>query len=147
MHSKVDCRLAWIDRRRRMSTNDLCARRTTAARRNAGALARICSDRRWKESRAGTTLARQMAILIVFVLGIVNFAAHRAVLESGHPLVDAMPRLFQRLGGRMSLVVEFVMLLGSMWMVSAGSNGWALAYTCYTGVNGLAAWLILSGRA
>lgn len=88
-----------------------------------------------------------MAILIVFVLGIVNFAAHRAVLESGHPLVDAMPHLFRRLGGRMSLVVEFAMLLGSMWMVSAGSNGWALAYICYTAVNGLAAWLILSGRA
>jgi hypothetical protein len=88
-----------------------------------------------------------MAILIVFVLGIVNFAAHRAVLESGHPLVDAMPRAFQLLGGRMSLVVEFAMLLGAMWMVAAGSGGWALAYIGYSAVNGLAAWLILSGRA
>lgn len=88
-----------------------------------------------------------MAILIVFVLGIVNFAAHRAVLESGHPLVAAMPRAFRLLGGRVSLVVEFAMLLGAMWMVSAGSSGWALAYICYSVVNGLAAWLILSGRA
>jgi hypothetical protein len=88
-----------------------------------------------------------MAIVIVFVLGIANFAAHRAVLESGHPLVDAMPRAFQLLGGRMSLVVEFAMLLGAMWMVAAGSSGWALAYIGYTAVNGLAAWLILSGRA
>jgi hypothetical protein len=88
-----------------------------------------------------------MGILIVFILGIVNFAAHRAVLESGHSLVEAMPRVFQLLGGRISLVVEFAMLLGAMWMVSAGSSGWALAYMCYSAVNGLAAWLILSGRA
>jgi hypothetical protein len=91
-----------------------------------------------------------MAIVIVFLLGIVNFAAHRAVLESGYPLVDAMPRVFrnfgQLLGGRVSFIVEFVMLLGAMWMVSAGSTGWALAYICYSGLNGLAAWLILSGR-
>lgn len=91
-----------------------------------------------------------MALVIVFILGIANFAAHRAVLESGHPLVDAMPRAFQVvgevLGGRVSLVVEFVLLLGAMWMVSAGSTGWAVAYLGYSAVNGLAAWLILSGR-
>jgi hypothetical protein len=87
-----------------------------------------------------------MAIVIVFFLGIANFAAHRAVLESGHPLVDAMPRAFQLLGGRMSFIVEFAMLLGAMWMVSAGSTGWALAYIGYSAMNGLAAWLILSGR-
>jgi len=73
--------------------------------------------------------------------------AHRAVLESGHPLVEAMPRGFQLLGGRMSLVVEFALLLGAMWMVSAGATGWALAYLCYSAVNAVAAWLILSGRA
>jgi hypothetical protein len=87
-----------------------------------------------------------MAILIVFLLGIANFAAHRAVLESGHPLVDAMPRAFQVLGGRLGLLVEFVMLLGSMWMVSVGETAWALGYTAYSAVNAFAAWLILSGR-
>lgn len=87
-----------------------------------------------------------MALVIVFLLGIANFAAHRAVLESGHPLVDVMPRAFRLLGGRMSLIVEFVLLLGAMWMVSVGSTGWALAYVCYSVMNGLAAWLILSGR-
>lgn len=87
-----------------------------------------------------------MAIVIVFLLGIANFAAHRAVLESGHPLIEMMPRAFHLLGGRLSLVVEFVMLLGSLWMVSAGSTGWATAYLCYSAMYGLAAWLILSGR-
>jgi hypothetical protein len=88
-----------------------------------------------------------MAIVIVFILGIANFALHRAVLESDHPLVDSLPAMFRLLGGRMSLVVEFAMLLGAMWMVSAGSAGWALAYVGYSAMNGLAAWLILSGRA
>lgn len=87
-----------------------------------------------------------MAIVIVFLLGIANFAAHRAVLESGHPLVEVMPRAFHMLGGRMSLIVEFVLLLGALWMVAAGSSGWATAYLCYSAMNGLAAWLILSGR-
>jgi hypothetical protein len=92
-----------------------------------------------------------MAIVIVFLLGILNFAAHRAVLESGHPLVDAMPQairsLGRMLGGRLSLLVEFVMLLGALWMVDAGSTGWAIAYLGYSALNGLSAWLILSGRA
>lgn len=88
-----------------------------------------------------------MALVIVFILGIANFAAHRAVLESGHPLIDAVPRAFQSLGGRGSLIVEFAMLLGALWMVSVGSTGWTIAYLCYTALNGLAAWLILSGRA
>jgi len=86
-----------------------------------------------------------MAILIVFLLGIANFAAHRAVLESGHPLVDGLPRGLQGLG-RLSLVVEFAMLLGSLWMVSNGATGWAFGYGAYSSVNALAAWLILSGR-
>lgn len=88
-----------------------------------------------------------MAIVIVFVLGIANFAAHRAVLESGHPLIAAIPRALRWFGGQASLIAEFVMLLGALWMVSAGSTGWALAYLCYSALNGLAAWLILSGRA
>lgn len=89
----------------------------------------------------------QMAIVIVFLLGIANFAAHRAVLESGHPLIEVLPRAFQLLGGRMGFIVEFALLLGALWMVSVGSTGWATAYLCYSALNGLAAWLILSGRA
>jgi hypothetical protein len=91
-----------------------------------------------------------MAIVVVFLLGIVNFAAHRAVLESRHPLIEAMPQAIRALGsllgGRLSLVAEFVMLLGALWMVNAGATGWAIAYLGYSALNGLSAWLILSGR-
>ena len=34
-----------------------------------------------------------MALAFIFVLGIGNFALHKAVLESGHPLLGQMPWL------------------------------------------------------
>ena len=87
-----------------------------------------------------------MAILLLFLLGIGNFAMHKAVLESGHPLLGQVPWFFHLLGGRFSLAVEFFMLCGTMLMVSQGSAGWAWGYAAYSGVNGLSMWLILSGR-
>jgi hypothetical protein len=39
-------------------------------------------------------------VLAIFVLGIANFAMHKAVLESGHPLVGRMPWFVHMLGGR-----------------------------------------------
>jgi len=87
-----------------------------------------------------------MGIAIIFLLGIGNFAACKAVLESGHPLLGQMPWFFHMLGGRFSLFVEFFMLLGAMLMVWGGSAGWAWAYAGYSAFNGISAWLILSGR-
>ena len=85
-------------------------------------------------------------VLAIFVLGIANFAMHKAVLESGHPLVGQMPRFVHRLGGRITLVAEFVLLLGAMLLVAAGFAGWGWGYLGYTLLNGLAAWLILGGK-
>ena len=87
-----------------------------------------------------------MAIALLFVLGIANFAMHRAVLDSGHPLLRQAPAYLHMLGGRMSLVVEFLMLVSAMLMTADGSTGWAWFYGGYSAVNGLSAWLILSGR-
>jgi hypothetical protein len=87
-----------------------------------------------------------MPILLLFLFGIVNFAMHKAVLESDHPLLGQMPWFFHMLGGRFSLIVEFTMLLGAMLMVDAGSPAWAWGYAAYSALNGASAWLILSGR-
>ena len=87
-----------------------------------------------------------MAIIVLFILGVVNFAMHKAVLESGHPLLGQVPWFFHLLGGRFSLIVEFLMLLAAMLMVAAGSIGWAWIYVAYSVLNGISAWLILSGR-
>ena len=87
-----------------------------------------------------------MGLWFVFLLGIGNFAAHRAVLESRHPLLGQVPMFFHLLGGRFSLIVEFLMLLGALLMVSQGSDGWVWLYLGYSGVNAVSAWLILTGR-
>lgn len=92
------------------------------------------------------TLGVVMAILLLFILGIANFAMHKAVLESGHPLLGQMPWFFHLLSGRFSLAVEFVMLLAAMLMVASGALAWAWGYAAYSLLNGVSAWLILSGR-
>jgi hypothetical protein len=68
------------------------------------------------------------------------------VLTSEHPLLGQVPWFFHLLGGRFSLLVEFIMLLGAMLMVAGGSTGWAWFYAGYSAVNAGSAWLILSGR-
>ena len=87
-----------------------------------------------------------MGLVFVFFLGIGNFAVHQAVLASDHPLLGRVSLFFQLLGGRFSLFVEFIVLVGAMLLAAQGSYGWALFYACYTAVNALAAWLILSRR-
>ncbi len=87
-----------------------------------------------------------MAIVMTFLLGICNFSLHKAVLESGHPLLAQSPWFFHMLGGRFSLLLEFVMLAGTLLMVQQGSISWAGFYALYSLVNGGAAWLILTGR-
>ena len=87
-----------------------------------------------------------MGLILVFLLGMGNFAVHKAVLESEHPLLGRVPFFFNLLGGRFSLYIEFAMLLGAMLLVAKGSWGWALFYAVYTMVNGISAWLILTRR-
>lgn len=87
-----------------------------------------------------------MAIIILFLLGVANFTMHRAVLESGHPLLGQVPWFYHLLGGRFSLLVEFLMLLGAMLMVDSGMTGWGWGYAIYSVLNGFSAWLILSDR-
>ncbi len=87
-----------------------------------------------------------MAILIAFLLGISNFALHKAVLESGHPLLGRTRWLFHMQGGRFSLALEFAMLLAAMLLIAQGSLAWAWVYGAYSLLNAVSAWLILSGR-
>ena len=87
-----------------------------------------------------------MALFIVFLLGIANFALHRAALVRGQALLGRLPPVLRSLWGVGSLLVEFVLLVISMAMVTKGAVGWVWGYGLYTGGNALAAWLILSGR-
>lgn len=87
-----------------------------------------------------------MILFFAFILGIGNFTLHKAVMESGHPLLGQMPWFVHMLGGRVSLAVEYLVLVAAM-MLSVNGSPWALvAYVAYTGANALAAWLIITRR-
>jgi hypothetical protein len=87
-----------------------------------------------------------MAILAIFLLGIGNFAMHKAVLESGHPLIGKVPWFVHMIGGRATLIVEFLVLLAALLLAANGWPGLAWGYLAYTGLNAVAAWLIISRR-
>jgi hypothetical protein len=88
-----------------------------------------------------------MALAVLFLLGIGNFAMHQAVLHSRHELLGRAPWFVHMLGGgKFGLGIEFLVLLGSMLMVDSGALGWAWGYAAYSLANVAAAWLILSNR-
>lgn len=87
-----------------------------------------------------------MLLILTFALGAGNFALHKAVLESRHPLLGHVPWFVHLLGGRGTLVVEFLMLLGALLLVQEGYAAWGWAYLGYTALNAVAAWLILTRR-
>lgn len=87
-----------------------------------------------------------LATVIIFVLGVANFAINRAVFESGHPLFNRMPQISRTLGRRAALVSEFAVLFFALLLSVEGWPGFAWAYAAYTAFNAIAAWLILSRR-
>jgi hypothetical protein len=68
------------------------------------------------------------------------------VLGSGHPALAELGWLVQSLGGRASLLLEFVLLVAALLLAAAGHPGWAWVYFGYSALNALAAWLILTRR-
>lgn len=97
-------------------------------------------------NRSVTGHNARMALIVIFVLGIGNFALHKAVLESGHRLLGQFGIALGNSAGRFTLGVEFVILLAAMLGAANGWPGLAWVYLLYTLANGLSAWLILSGR-
>ena len=86
-----------------------------------------------------------MAIILTFLLGIGNFAMHKAVLESRHPMLAQMP-WFELMGGRFSMALEFLLLVGALLLAASGHSSWGWAYFAYSALNAGAGWLILSRR-
>jgi len=90
-----------------------------------------------------------MALILTFVLGILNFALHRAVLDRRMAILARMG--WPPWAGRASLLAEFAVLLGALLLVHSGPAGgdasWSWFYGGYTVVNGVGAWLMLKGRA
>lgn len=87
-----------------------------------------------------------MVLALLFVLGVANFAIHKAVLESGHPLLDTLPGPMRGGGGRMSLAFEFIVLLSAMLMATNAWPGAAVVYFIYSLLNLVTGWMLLEGR-
>lgn len=87
-----------------------------------------------------------MPTILAFILGVANFAAHKAVFESGHAmLANLSPRGFT-MARVASLAVEMVLLVLAMHAAFVGELGWLWAYLGYSALNFLSAWLFLSRR-
>ena len=87
-----------------------------------------------------------MAMVAIFMLGIANFAMHGAVMHSGHPMIGNSRWYMHRLGGRLTLVTEFLLLLAALLLVNQGWLWLAWLYLGYSALNGIAVWLILTRR-
>ncbi|MCB2088485.1 MAG: hypothetical protein R3E18_04480 [Sphingomonadaceae bacterium] len=87
-----------------------------------------------------------MAIFAIFMLGIGNFALHRAVLESRHPLFGDLSSVSARLSGRITLGIEFAVLLAAMLFAAHGWPSMAWGYGAYSVVNAVAGWLIITRK-
>ena len=87
-----------------------------------------------------------VAIVIAFLLGIANFALHMAAMESRSALLGEVPWLASRRGRQIAFLMEFAVLLSAMLLVSNGWPNILWGYLAYSAVNGVSAWLMLSGR-
>lgn len=87
-----------------------------------------------------------MAIVITFLLGVGNFALHRAVRESGHPLLERMPWFVHSASGRFTMAVEFLLLLAALLFAAEGNVSGPIAYVIYSVLNSFSAWLILTDK-
>ncbi|MEQ1509465.1 MAG: hypothetical protein ABL909_03575 [Sphingopyxis sp.] len=77
-----------------------------------------------------------IATIVILFAGAGNFAMHRWMLESGHPMVETATAPMRRVLGRHSTyVLEFGLFLGALWMAQ---GRWFIAlilYGIYTAMN------------
>jgi len=97
-------------------------------------------------SRATAQGQADMGIIIAFLLGVGNFAAQRAVMECGHPMLTQMSPGALRIGKSASLTVEFGLLVAALYAATEGLSGWLWLYFAYSAANLFAAWLISGQR-
>nr|WP_315458737.1 hypothetical protein [uncultured Sphingorhabdus sp.] len=88
-----------------------------------------------------------MLLIFCFIMGVANFAMHKTVAESGHPFVEDTKRYFgAHFSPYGSYAIELALLIGALWFANEGSMAVSLTYWVYTGINGIATRLLLSGK-
>lgn len=87
-----------------------------------------------------------MALVVIFIFGIGNFAVHRAVMESGHPMLGQIAFRAKGFGRRIAFGSELLILIAALALALNGYPAIAWAYGIYSLLNIGSAWLILTGR-
>ncbi|KLE34302.1 hypothetical protein [Aurantiacibacter luteus] len=87
-----------------------------------------------------------MALVLVFLLGVGNFALHRAVMAGGAKVLGDLDPAALRAARISSLVVEFLLLCGALYAADAGQAHWLWAYAGYSLLNLAAAWLLIARK-
>ncbi|MBC7987573.1 MAG: hypothetical protein H7X93_13045 [Sphingomonadaceae bacterium] len=77
-----------------------------------------------------------MPLVLVFLMGIANFALYRAVMESDHPvLAELSGKIRTWLGPWGLYALEAVVLVAALWFARQGSVAAALLYGLYLAAN------------
>ena len=88
-----------------------------------------------------------MFILIIFICGIANFAMHKAMMESNHPMISEARTSFSKfLGPYGSYILEFIMLAAALIFANMGMLTAMIFYCVYTLANGAGAWVLFSNK-
>lgn len=84
-----------------------------------------------------------IAMLFILLFGVGNFAMHRWMLESGHPLVEAATGPIRRtFGAHATYILEFILLLGALALADRWWFAAVMLYGAYTAMNAATiAWL------
>ena len=77
-----------------------------------------------------------VARILILMAGVANFAMHRWMIESKHPVVEAaLSPIHRLLGHNVTYLIEFALLLLALWLVADHSIAAIAAYGVYTALN------------
>ncbi|QTD55472.1 hypothetical protein [Parasphingorhabdus cellanae] len=88
-----------------------------------------------------------MYVFIIFVCGVGNFAMHKAMMESNHPMITEARGSFSKfLGPYGSYILEFFMLAAALIFANMGMLSAVFFYGIYTLANGAGAYVLFSNK-
>lgn len=86
-----------------------------------------------------------MGLIICFILGVTNFACHKAVMKSGHPFVEDTKTYFGKHFGKYGgYSIEFLILLAAL--IYSNSLILTFIYIAYSGLNMVTAYMLINGK-
>ncbi|GAB5482156.1 hypothetical protein [Sphingorhabdus sp. EL138] len=93
------------------------------------------------------TYIKAMYVFIIFICGIGNFAMHKAMMESDHPMITEARGSFSKLLGPYgSYILEFAMLAAALIFANMGMLSAVFFYGIYTLANCAGAYVLFSNK-